>query len=93
MSLTQPTYCDCSYCARRNAILHIVEDIDIKGSSYLRQYTFNKMKGIHFFCGNCGIFIYSVPPEPVYPYAINLCTLDDGGWRKLDLYHFDGKSL
>ncbi|WP_440683884.1 hypothetical protein [Cysteiniphilum halobium] len=51
------------------------------------------MKGEHFFCEHCGIFIYSTPPEPVYPHAVNLCALDSDAWKNISLYHFDGKYL
>jgi hypothetical protein len=92
--LHQPTMCDCSYCSKRNAVLHVVDAITVhKGIEALTCYRFNQMKGAHYFCRHCGIFIYSTPPEPVYPYAISLCTLDDCDWSHLALRHFDGKSL
>lgn len=85
---------DCSYCAKRNAILHIVDNVNvIEGTDYLTFYKFNKMKGEHHFCKICGIFIYSKPPEPVYPFAVSLCVLDNCDWSKLGLLHFDGKNL
>lgn len=94
MELNQPTVCDCSYCAKRNAVLHIVDSVNVyAGSNSLSCYKFNKMKGEHFFCEHCGIFIYSTPPEPVYPHAVNLCALDSDAWKNISLYHFDGKSL
>jgi len=92
--LKQPTVCNCSYCHKRNAILHIVDEITVyQGEAALTCYRFNKMKGAHYFCKHCGIFIYSTPPEPVYPYAISLCTLEDVDWQQLPLTHFNGQSL
>lgn len=92
--LQQPTMCNCSYCSKRNAVLHIVDDIEIlNGKEALNCYRFNKMKGAHYFCKHCSIFIYSTPPEPVYPYAISLCTLDNCDWDQLPIYQFDGKPL
>jgi hypothetical protein len=92
--LQQPTFCNCSYCRKRNAILHIVDDIKVyEGQTELTCYQFNKMKGAHYFCKHCSIFIYSTPPEPVYLYAISLCTLDECDWNKLPLHHFDGITL
>lgn len=92
--LNQPTVCNCSYCAKRNAILHIVDDITIEeGNEALTNYRFNQMKGAHYFCKHCGIFVYSTPPEPVYPYAISLCTLDECDWRSISIRYFDGKAL
>jgi hypothetical protein len=92
--LQQPTMCNCSYCSKRNAVLHIVDDIEIlNGQEALSCYRFNKMKGAHYFCKYCSIFIYNTPPEPVYPYAISLCTLDDCEWQQLPIHYFDGKPL
>jgi hypothetical protein len=93
-NLKQPTVCDCSYCSKRNAILHIVDDIKIDtGEKELTCYQFNNMKGKHHFCKHCGIFVYSTPPEPVYPYAISLCTLDTCDFSHLALHQFSGQSL
>ncbi len=92
--LKQPTVCNCSYCSKRNAVMHIVDDVKIlEGKNNLTCYQFNKMKGKHYFCKHCSIFIYSTPPEPVYPYAISLCVLDDCDWQHLPIHHFDGKTL
>lgn len=92
--LKQPTVCDCSYCSKRNAVMHIVDDITVtEGEEHLTCYKFNKMKGKHHFCKHCSIFIYSTPPEPVYPYAISLCVLEDCDWKNLPIFYFDGKSL
>lgn len=92
--LKQPTMCNCSYCYKRNGVLHIVNDLQLLcGEDELTCYRFNKMKGAHHFCKHCGIFVYSTPPEPVYPYAISLCTLDDCDWSDLPVLYFDGKSL
>jgi len=92
--LKQPTLCNCSYCAKRNAILHVVDNIEIiEGGAHLTCYQFNKMKGEHYFCKYCSIFIYSKPPEPVYPFAVSLCVLDNCNWKKFELSYFNGKIL
>jgi hypothetical protein len=92
--LQQPTVCNCSYCTKLNAVLHVVDDIIVfEGEKELACYKFNQMKGAHYFCQHCSIFIYSTPPEPVYPFAISLCTLDECDWSALPLHHFDGKPL
>jgi len=92
--LKRPTLCNCSYCHKRNAVLHIVDDITIlAGEKELTCYQFNTMKGAHYFCKHCGIFVYSIPMKPVYPYAISLCTLDNCDWQSLPVFHFDGQSL
>ena len=93
-TLTKPTVCDCSYCSKRNTILHIADKLTIlKGENKLSCYRFNQKKGAHYFCQHCGIFVYSTPPKPIYPYAISLCTLDECQWQNLPLYHFNGQAL
>ena len=92
--LKQPSYCNCSYCAKRNVIHHIADDLKIiSGQEELTCYHFYKMKGEHYFCKNCGVYIYLIPPEPVFPYCINICALENCSWRELPLHQFDGNSL
>lgn len=53
----------CSYCAKRNAVLHMVDSVKIlSGREALTCYRFNKMKGEHYFCGDFSVFICSTPP-------------------------------
>jgi hypothetical protein len=86
--------CNCSYCHKRNGILHIVDELDVhQGEKELSCYRFNKMEGAHYFCRHCSIFIYSTPPEPIYPYAISLCVLDECDWGEFPIFHFDGLKL
>jgi hypothetical protein len=92
--LSNPVLCNCSYCAMRNAVVHVAETVRInKGLEHLSCYTFNNMKGKHYFCSKCGIFIYLQPPKPIFPYAVNLFILNDCNWKELELIHFDGKKL
>lgn len=92
--LSQPTMCNCSYCSKRNAMLHIVDDLKVlTGSDSLSCYRFNRMDGKHYFCSSCGIFVYSIPPDPIYPYAVNLCILEHCDWRSKEISYFDGQSL
>lgn len=86
--------CNCSYCSKRNAVMHIVDDVNLlQGRNALTCYRFNQMTGAHYFCKHCSIFIYSIPMKPVYPYAISLCVLDDCDWQQLPIFHYDGKAL
>lgn len=92
--IKKPSVCNCSYCSMRNSIVHVAEKIKISyGSDNLKCYRFNKMKGRHYFCSICGIFIYLIPPEPIFPYAVNLCALENCDWQEHPLHYFDGKKL
>jgi hypothetical protein len=77
----------------RNAVFHIVDAIKIhEGQSDLACYTFNTMKGSHYFCKHCSIFIYGPTPN-LEKNTVNLHTLKDCDWKHLEFYNFDGKSL
>lgn len=92
--LANPALCNCSYCSMRNAIVHVANTVTINnGQDDLTCYRFNKMIGEHYFCKHCGIFIYLKPPAPIFPFAVNLCALDDCNWKEFDVFHFDGKQL
>lgn len=92
--LNNPSLCNCSYCSKRNSIVHVAESVNfLRGENNLTCYRFNKMKGQHYFCSACGIFIYLIPPEPIFPYAVNLCALDDCDWKKYTLFNFNGKAI
>lgn len=65
----------------------------LRGADHLKCYRFNKMKGQHYFCANCGIFIYLIPPEPIFPYAVNLCALENCDWKTITYFFLMAKKL
>lgn len=53
--------CTCSYCRMRGAVAVTAARDDLKitaGESELKQYRFNTMQAEHYFCSNCGIYVY-----------------------------------
>lgn len=55
--LSAPMECNCSFCVRRGAIFHRVEDNDVvvkRGEDLLTRYG-NREFSDHFFCSRCGI--------------------------------------
>ncbi|PIQ43976.1 MAG: aldehyde-activating protein [Gammaproteobacteria bacterium CG11_big_fil_rev_8_21_14_0_20_46_22] len=94
LELKQPMVCNCSYCAIRNVVHHVADNLRItSGEGDLSCYRFNTMKGEHYFCRHCGVYIYLIPSEPLFPCCVNLCALDDCDWRSLPLKVFDGKAI
>ena len=71
--------CNCSICSRKNAVVASVA-IDnlkvVKGSSKLKEYTFNTHTAKHYFCSICGIYTHhqrrSVPSE----YGFNIACVE-----------------
>ena len=46
--LNQPAICNCSYCSKRNSIVHVADTVNInQGQDELTCYRFNKMKAEH----------------------------------------------
>ena len=93
LELKTPIVCNCSYHSMNNATVHVADSIIIQeGASDLTCYTFNTMKGNHHFCKHCGVYIYG-PTPTLEKHTVNLRTLKDCDWQKLDVYNFDGKAL
>ena len=71
--------CNCSICSRMNAVVASVtiENLKVvKGSSKLKEYTFNTHTAKHYFCSICGIYTHhqrrSVPSE----YGFNIACVE-----------------
>ncbi len=53
------TTCDCSICARKNALMVKVHESEFEllaGAQSLSEYQFHTHTARHFFCSNCGIY-------------------------------------
>ena len=53
------TTCDCSICARKNALMVKVHESDfelIAGEDALTEYQFHTKTARHYFCATCGIY-------------------------------------
>lgn len=74
------TTCDCSICARKNALMVKVHESDfelLSGAEALSEYRFHTQTARHFFCSNCGIYPFHrkrVTPDFL---GINVFCLDD----------------
>ena len=90
--------CNCSMCGRKGTLLTFVPTghFTLKsGEGNLTDYTFNKNVIHHLFCKTCGIasFARGVDPKGNPMVAINARCLEDDDPAKLDVSHFDGKSV
>jgi hypothetical protein len=53
------TLCDCSICAKKNALMVKVHESKFKlvdGAHVLAEYRFHTRTAIHYFCKVCGIY-------------------------------------
>lgn len=71
--------CNCSICARRNAVVGSVklENLKIlKGSENLSCYTFNTHTAQHYFCSKCGIYTHHRRRSNPGEFGFNLACID-----------------
>ena len=90
--------CNCSICIRRGSILSTFllspEEIDlIQNKPFLGSYSFASHKASHYFCKNCGIYMFhSTLSKPGF-YRINLGCIEDLDIYKLSTKLFNGKRV
>ena len=92
------TDCNCSICSKSGALLAFVPKAQFKllsGGDDLSEYQFGKKHVHHRFCTSCGIrpFGHGAGPQGGEMYAINVRCLDGVDVTKLEVKHYDGKSL
>lgn len=98
MDLSKPvTACNCSICSRAGWLLVFVPEsaVEVSGKDHLTDYQFAKKHIHHTFCKVCGIhaFGHGAAPDGRNMYAVNVRCLDGVELDKLEVKHFDGKSL
>lgn len=97
--LSQPVLaCNCSICGRSGTLLSFVPIAKFRleqGSESLTDYQFRTHHIHHLFCKVCGIKSFSrgAGPDGQEMAAINVRCLDGVDPDKLEVKHFDGRSL
>lgn len=97
-AITGGMECNCSMCQRRGSILHFVPAANFTLKTPredLGTYTFNKHVLQHHFCSTCGIAPFSEGADPKgnKMAAINLRCVDGIDPQKLEIQHYDGRSI
>lgn len=99
LDLSKPvTACNCSICSRGGWYLVFVPEaaVELSGQDNLTDYQFAKKHIHHSFCKTCGIRPYAYGENPAdgkMMYAVNVRCLDGVDLEKLQINHYDGKSL
>jgi hypothetical protein len=73
------TTCDCSICARKNALMVKVHESRFRllaGENRLVEYRFNTHTAHHYFCGTCGIYPFHRKRVTPNFFGINVFCLD-----------------
>ena len=93
---TKGIRCNCSFCAKRGAMMHLVPadkfKIDVKDDA-LNFYQFGTKTAKHYFCKHCGIFPFSETERRPGQYVVNLGCVDGVDTFALETTVFDGKHL
>ncbi|MGE5475399.1 MAG: GFA family protein [Bacteroidales bacterium] len=93
--LAAATECNCSICTKKGAIHHRVDSLRLlSGQEALRLYQFGEMVAKHWFCGQCGIHVFTNPRAAPDKVAVNLRCLDDFHLLRqgLEVRAFDGQN-
>lgn len=76
--LPEFTTCDCSLCAMRGAVMVKVPKADLTvltGADHLTLYQWNMKIARHFFCDQCGIYVFHNKRAAPDHYGVNVRCL------------------
>jgi hypothetical protein len=77
--ITELTTCDCSICARRNALMAKVPEAALavlEGEDMLTLYQWNTRRARHYFCRRCGIYVFHRKRAAPDHFGVNVFCLD-----------------
>jgi hypothetical protein len=77
--LRELTTCDCSLCAKRNALMAKVPEAALTidgGESDLTLYEWNTRRAKHYFCRRCGIYVFHRKRAAPDSFGVNAFCLD-----------------
>lgn len=78
--------CDCSFCARRGAIVvsAVLSGVDVvQGADSLTLYTWGTGTARHYFCKHCGIYTHHQRRSDPTQYGVNVAILQGVNPRDL----------
>jgi hypothetical protein len=93
--LKRVTECNCSICAKKGFLHHLVPPDRfelLKGAEDLTIYRFNTGVAKHTFCRHCGIHPFYVPRSDPDMIDVNVRCLDGIDPSALTLDFFDGRN-
>jgi hypothetical protein len=77
--VTELTTCDCSLCVKRNALMTKVPEAALtvtQGEDRLRLYEWNTRRAKHYFCGDCGVYVFHRKRAAPDHFGVNVFCLD-----------------
>ena len=93
--ITKGVRCNCSFCAKRGAMVSLVPGEKFKIDAQegaLNFYQFGKKQAKHYFCKTCGIHTFSETIRRPGQYIVNLACVEGVDTSALETTLFDGKN-
>lgn len=90
------TTCDCSLCAKKNAVMFKVHESDFELHTdwdELGLYQWNTEVAKHYFCKNCGIYTFHRKRAAPDHYGINVYCLDDVDISTINIRKTEGATM
>jgi hypothetical protein len=78
--ITELTTCDCSICAKRNAVMAKIPERSLAvlaGEEMLTLYEWNTRRAKHYFCRRCGIYVFHRKRASPDHFGVNVFCLEN----------------
>jgi hypothetical protein len=94
--ITEATTCDCSLCVKRNAVMVKVPEralTVLQGQDMLTLYQWNMRIARHYFCKQCGIYVFHRKRSAPDHFGVNVHCLDDFDARSVPVRATEGANM
>ena len=94
--LAEFTTCDCSLCKMRGAVMVKVPETNLRivsGQGALTLYQWNMRIARHYFCGDCGIYVFHNKRAAPDHFGVNVRCLSEVSLDDAPLRATDGKDM
>ena len=95
-SVTELTTCDCSLCAKRNALMAKFPEEALRvtaGEALLTLYQWNTRRAKHYFCSRCGIYTFHRKRAAPDHFGINIFCLEGFDVRSVLVRATEGANM
>ena len=90
------TTCDCSLCIKRNAVMAKIPEqalTVVKGEELLTLYQWNTRRAKHYFCRQCGIYVFHRKRAAPDHFGVNVYCLDDFDMTSIPVRPTEGANM
>jgi hypothetical protein len=94
--ISELTTCDCSLCAKRNAVMAKIAEhalIMVTGEELLTLYQWNTRKAKHYFCRQCGIYVFHRKRAAPDHFGVNAFCLHDFDVKSMPVRPTQGANM